>query len=104
MDSEVITRTNTDTESLSFDVLDELLERVANAKQSAAAARHTLRVEIGAKLINGPFSAVAPAWPYSLRWNGGVETIGFMRVGTEKPWKSGKRCGTRQRPGCEGGL
>jgi hypothetical protein len=35
MDSEVITKSNTDTEILRFDVLDELLERVAKAEQSA---------------------------------------------------------------------
>ena len=35
MDSGVITKSNTDSEILSFDVLDELLERVANAEQSA---------------------------------------------------------------------
>jgi hypothetical protein len=35
MDSKVITRTNTDPQILSFDVLDEFLERVANIKQSA---------------------------------------------------------------------
>ena len=33
MDSEVITKSNTDTEILRFDVLDELLERVAKAEQ-----------------------------------------------------------------------
>jgi hypothetical protein len=35
MDCDVIAKTNTDTEILSFDVLDELLERVGDAKQSA---------------------------------------------------------------------
>ena len=35
VDSEVITKSNTDTEILRFDVLDELLERDVKAEQSA---------------------------------------------------------------------
>jgi hypothetical protein len=35
MDNEVITQTKADQEILSFDVSDELLERAANAPQSA---------------------------------------------------------------------
>ena len=36
MGSEAITKSNTDTEILRFDVLDELLERDAKAEQSAS--------------------------------------------------------------------
>jgi hypothetical protein len=83
MDSGVITKSNTDSEILSFDVLDELLERVANAEQSAFTLAFCTnnwdncgmpptRAEIGPKLLQQPPLVAPAAWLFAaMQWSRG---------------------------------